>query len=85
MEGEYEYAFAYDEFKDSFSIVIEKIMLEVLTLILSGGRGIGVSYHRDILEKLIESCDLGAEIEGLSDEERHEFEEDLRILGYGRR
>lgn len=81
-EGEYEYAFAYSEFKGAFSSVIENIMLEVLTLIISGGRGIGVEYHRDVLKSLIESCDFSQEIEALTEEEWHDFKQDLHTLGY---
>lgn len=46
MDGEYEFGFAYNEFSNAFDSVTERLMLEVLTLVLATGRGGIEEFHR---------------------------------------
>ncbi len=76
-----EYTQAHHE-GNTFSFPIEELMIEVLTLIMLGGRGSddAVKYHRANIAELLSKNNLQDLLLQLPDEERQEFEYDLRLL-----
>ena len=83
VEGESEVGFAYSELENSFELPVEKLMLEVLALILSAGRSSEnvKKYHMEAALKLIEQIDLFSMLKELPSEEAADLVEDLRLLG----
>jgi hypothetical protein len=79
-----EYSGAYEQYKDAFDRPIEKLMLEVLLLILVTGRNAQYekfeSYHRAKIAGILEENNLGEMLKTLSGEELSEFEHDLKLL-----
>lgn len=84
IEGESEVGYAYGELENSFDTPIEKLMLEVLTLVLSAGRASEKTYeyHLNCVYNLLESIDLSCILENLPSDEAEEFRSDLRLLGF---
>jgi hypothetical protein len=82
VDGEYEFAYAYDEFRTSFSSVIESLMLEVLTLVLAAGRGVGIDFHRENINSILQGVDIYDLVAELQDDERSDFMIDLQALGF---
>lgn len=84
LDGESEAGYAYTELESSFDTPIENLMLEVITLVLGGGRLSMQSqkYHRDIISKLLSENDLEKMLDELSQDEIDEFRHDLSILGF---
>ncbi|MEE4815643.1 Imm2 family immunity protein [Pseudomonas alliivorans] len=82
-EGESEVGYAYGEFENAFELPIEKLMLEVIALILSAGRSPGKvkKYHLDAISKLLEEIELSSILEDLPSDEMAELKDDLRLLG----
>ncbi|WP_342308089.1 Imm2 family immunity protein [Pseudomonas fluorescens] len=82
-EGESEVGYAYGELESSFELPIEKLMLEVIVLILSAGRAprIVQKYHLDTISKLLEEIELSSILEDLPFDEVAEFKDDLGLLG----
>jgi hypothetical protein len=80
--SEHESGYAYEQQENSYQLPIEKLMLEVLVLVLDGGRGSQefYSYHKNKISDLLQSHDLTAMRESICGEERREFESDLRLL-----
>ncbi|MBB1632141.1 hypothetical protein A9975_14870 [Cupriavidus sp. UME77] len=83
VEGESEVGYAYDELDNSFELPIEKLMLEVLTLILDAGRGSerAITYHRKAIADLLENNDLSEMLKNIPMDEVEEFKIDINILG----
>ncbi|MCW0436730.1 Imm2 family immunity protein [Xanthomonas sacchari] len=83
VEGESEVGYAYGELEDSFDMPIEKLMLEVLAIILCAGRAEKkvYEYHLCHLHNILENMDLVSILAELPSDEAIEFEGDLRILG----
>ena len=83
VEGESEVGYAYSEFENSFDLPVEKLMLEVLSLILSAGRSSeeAKKYHLDIIHKLLERVELSSFLDDLPSDEAEELRDDLRVLG----
>ena len=82
-EGESEAGYAYGELENSFEMPIEKLMLEVLTLVLSAGRFSDEvkKYHLDIIYGLLREIDISSVLEGLPPDEAVELRADLDALG----
>lgn len=59
-EGESEVGYAYGEFDNSFDTPVEKLMLEVLSLILDAGRAKESiqEYHRSAIRKILDENEL---------------------------
>ncbi len=75
--------YAYGELENSFELPIEKLMLEVIALILSAGRSPEKvqKYHLDAISKLLEEFELFSILEDLPSDEVVELKDDLRLLG----
>ncbi|CAI8816785.1 MULTISPECIES: Imm2 family immunity protein [Pseudomonas] len=84
IEGESEVGYAYSELENSFDLPIEKLMLEVLSLILSAGRSSEKvqKYHQDAISELLRKIDLSSVLEELPPDEAAELVGDLRVLGF---
>ncbi|MBB4868253.1 hypothetical protein HNP46_007173 [Pseudomonas nitritireducens] len=82
-EGESEVGYAYMELENSFDMPVEKLMLEVLTLVLSAGRSSKAveKYHLDIISELLKEIDISSALAGLPSEEAAELRTDLKVLG----
>lgn len=82
-EGESEVGYAYSELENSFQLPIEKLMLEVIALILSAGRSPEKvrKYHLDSISKLLGEIELSTILKNLPSDEAVEFKDDLRLLG----
>ncbi|MCW3482193.1 Imm2 family immunity protein [Neisseriaceae bacterium JH1-16] len=80
VAGEYEFGFAYEEYSNAFSSDVERLMLEVLTLILAAGRGQVETFHRERIAELLSGIDLQTLLAELPYEEAEEFRRDLNIL-----
>lgn len=83
IEGESEVGYAYSELENSFDMPVEKLMLEVLALILSAGRATEKvqRYHLNTISELLKGVDLSSVLEDLPSDEAEELKCDLRILG----
>lgn len=82
LPNEHEIHWAYEQFELSYQYPVEKLMLEVLTLILNAGRGpssIDV-YHRTKIIEILMHKNLHEVLQVLPAEERSEFEFDLKLL-----
>lgn len=81
-EGESEVGYAYGELENSFELPVEKLMLEVIALVLSAGRSSEKvkKYHLDIISKLLEEIELSDIFEDFSPDELVEFKGDLKLL-----
>ncbi|MCF5371081.1 Imm2 family immunity protein, partial [Pseudomonas sp. PA-4-8C] len=75
--------YAYGELENAFELPIEKLMLEVIALILSAGRSPRKvqKYHLDAISKLLEEIELSSILEELPSDEMAELKDDLRLLG----
>lgn len=82
-EGESEVSYAYGELENAFELPIEKLMLEVIALILSAGRSPRKvqKYNLDAISKLLEEIELSSILEELPSDEMAELKDDLRLLG----
>lgn len=82
-EGESEVGYAYGELENSFDLPIEKLMLEVIALILSAGRSPNKvkRHHLDAISKILEEIKISSILEELPSAESAELEDDLRLLG----
>ncbi|AJD63977.1 TPA: Imm2 family immunity protein [Pseudomonas aeruginosa] len=83
VEGESEVGYAYSELENSFDLPIEKLMLEVLALILSAGRSSDKvkRYHLDVIHGLLKEIKLSSVLDDLPSDEAAELRDDLRVLG----
>jgi hypothetical protein len=77
-------AHAYEQFECAYFAPIERLMLEVATLILDGGRNFGseywMNYHRAKIKSILQENDMGAMLAGLPQPEREYFDGDLKLL-----
>ncbi|MBN0280599.1 immunity protein Imm2, partial [Pseudomonas aeruginosa] len=73
----------YSELENSFDLPIEKLMLEVLALILSAGRSSDKvkRYHLDVIHGLLKEIKLSSVLDDLPSDEAAELRDDLRVLG----
>lgn len=83
VANEHEIGYAYEQYESAYRMPIEKVMLEVLCLILNGGRGLEQfdSHHRKLIGQILEKNNLQDMLKELPKEERNEFEHDLKLLG----
>lgn len=83
-EGESEVGYAYSEFDNSFDTPVEKLMLEVLSLILDAGRAKEniQEYHRSAIRKIFDENELSDMLKKIPAEDASELKSDLRILGF---
>ncbi|MFY0480930.1 Imm2 family immunity protein [Achromobacter marplatensis] len=83
VEGESEVGYAYGELENSFDMPIEKLMLEVLAIVLSAGRSSEHvrNYHMRIIGELLSEIDISSVLDGLPFEEAAELRSDLKCLG----
>jgi hypothetical protein len=82
LPNEHEIHWAYEQYELSFHTPIEQLMLEVLTLILNGGRDPDTVelYHRAKIAAILEKHDLDEMLKTLEGEELSEFEDDMKLL-----
>lgn len=82
VEDEHELAYAYEEYEFAYSRPIEKLMLEVLTLVLDAGRGpkLFELAHRAKIAEVLKNNVLSEMLAQLPNDERREFEYDLALL-----
>ncbi len=80
--SEHEIGYAYEQCEDAFDRPVEKLMLEVLALILNGGRGPVKfePYHREKIAAILNKNNLYEMLSTLPVTERNEFERDLKLL-----
>lgn len=83
VDGELEIGYAYEQDEGAYRLPIENLMLEVVTLILLGGRGSTQTekYHRNKITEILKENDLALMLRMLPDDERRSFEYDLKLLG----
>ncbi|GJI97218.1 hypothetical protein RugamoR57_39360 [Duganella caerulea] len=80
-EGEHELGYAYDQYSDAFHLPIEKIMLEVLVLVLASGRLTkSALYHYQKISEFSAGTRLHDIANDLPPDERNDFLYDLSIL-----
>jgi len=81
-EGESEVGYAYNELENSFDLPVEKLMLEVLVLILSAGRSSEKvrKYHLDAIRELLKDNKLSSVLNNLPWDEAVELRKDLTVL-----
>lgn len=81
-DQEHEVSFAYAQLDNAFDLPIERLMLEVVVLILDAGRGSDefVSFHRRMVESIMSSTSVDDLALTLPDEERSMFLDDLKLL-----
>jgi hypothetical protein len=79
-----EYSGSYEQYESAFDHPLEKLMLEVLLLIMVSGRNAQYerfeSYHRAKITAILEKNDLGEMLKMLQGDELNEFKYDLRLL-----
>ncbi len=79
-----EYVASYEQYESAFNLPIENLMLEVLVLIMVAGRNSRYEkfepYHRSKIAALLKNHDLNKMLIDLPQEERSEFEYDLKLL-----
>ncbi|MGI4848928.1 MAG: hypothetical protein ACRYGK_12430 [Janthinobacterium lividum] len=78
---ESETAYAYDQFSNAFDSPLENLMLEVLSLILDGGRfpQFGI-YHRTKIAEILRFSNLNDLLADVHAVEAEEFLQDMKIL-----
>jgi len=81
-DQEHEVSFAYEQLDNAFDLPIERLMLEVVVLILDAGRGSDefVSFHRRMAESIMSSGSVDDLVLALPDEEKSMFFDDLKLL-----
>ena len=76
-----EIGYAYNEVDGVFERPIEQLMLEVLTLVLLGGRPVvSVPYHTRRIAEIVAAHPLDELLHDQPEEELHELRSDLRLL-----
>ncbi|TQI83131.1 immunity protein Imm2 of predicted polymorphic toxin system [Serratia marcescens] len=77
-------AFAYESLEGSFEEPIECLMLELVTLIFMAGRCSDktVKFHTDIILKILSENDLFEMLKDVTEDEKNEILNDLRLLGF---
>jgi hypothetical protein len=74
-------AWAYGEFEGSYDLPIENLMLEVASLVLTGGWfSDQARYHKEEILRILSVINLNAQLTELPQEEAEEFTNDLRVL-----
>lgn len=80
-EGELEIGYAYDQYSASFNNVVEKLMLEVIVLILIAGRHEdSIEFHMQKIKEILMENNLSYILSGLPADECEDFLIDLKIL-----
>lgn len=84
-DGEHEIGYAYQEAKLAYDLPIEKLMLEVIALVLGGKRWPQVDrHHYKKIEELLADNKLKVMLDNLPKDERILFERALDLLGVGK-
>ncbi|MGK6310276.1 hypothetical protein [Variovorax sp. DT-64] len=78
--GEHEFAFAYEEYRHAFTHPTERLMIEVVALVLAAGRGGAEEFHRSKIANLLEGDGLESLLSFVSIASREEFGSDLKLL-----
>jgi hypothetical protein len=83
LVGEHEIGYAYEQCESIYKRPIERLMFEVLTLVLNAGRGPAnvEPYHRAKIAAILAEHDLGELVKTLHGKELQEFTRDLELLG----
>jgi hypothetical protein len=81
-EGEHEIGYAYYQFENAYELPIEKLMLEVVTLILWAGRCPERSerLHRIEINGILSKNDINEMVAHLEEEERKDLLYDMKLL-----
>ncbi|ARB82704.1 MULTISPECIES: hypothetical protein [Yersinia] len=81
-EGEHEIGYAYYQFENAYELPIEKLMLEVVTLILWAGRCPEQSeiLHRNEIKKILSAHPLDELIKDIAEEECSDLLYDMKLL-----
>jgi hypothetical protein len=81
--NEHEIGYAYEQCESIYKRPVERLMFEVLTLVLNAGRGPATvePYHRAKIAAILAEHDLGALLKTLHGKELQEFTRDLDLLG----
>ncbi|WNJ81256.1 hypothetical protein RJE46_08525 [Cedecea neteri] len=82
LKDESEIGYAYGEFCDSYDLPIEKIMLEVLSLILRAGRGPDKAeqHHYSRIAEILSEHSLDDLMADIDEEERKDLLYDMKLL-----
>ncbi len=82
LKDESEIGYAYGEFCESYDLPIEKIMLEVLSLILRAGRGPekAEQYHYNRIAEMLSKHSLDDLMTDIDAEERKDLLYDMKLL-----
>lgn len=82
LKDESEIGYVYGEFCDSYDLPIEKIMLEVLSLILRAGRGPekAEQYHYKRIAEILSEHSLDDLMADIDEEERKDLLYDMKLL-----
>ena len=75
-------AWAYAQFKGSYSLPIEQLILELTCYALSGWYPDLTEHHKKEIMRLLPSIDLNAQLKQMSEEDADQFENDLKILKF---
>lgn len=76
-------AWVYGEFEGSFDLEVEVFMLEVASLILSGGWSVNlVAHHTSEISKILSNYSIGDLLRGVPSEESDELKADLVSIGW---
>ncbi|MGP9434756.1 hypothetical protein ACT3RR_04915 [Ewingella sp. AOP8-B2-18] len=81
-KGEHEIGYAYYQFETAYELPVEKLMLEVVTLILWAGRCPEQSemLHRKEIKQILSTHSLDELTKNLSEEEREDIFFDMKLL-----
>lgn len=83
ISGEHERGWAYDQWFTGYDLPTEKLMLEVIAMILNSGRSKQSDlFHRAQIEKILVKHSLEQILNCLIGEELVDFTYDLKLLGY---
>ena len=81
-DQEHEVSFAYEQLDNAFDLPIERLMLELVVLILDAGRGSDefILFHRGMVDSILSSSSIDELLLTLPSEEKSMFLDDLKLL-----
>lgn len=82
-ESESEIGYAYYQFEDSYDLDIEKLMLNVITLVLMAGRGPKQVEKnlRESINSILKNKALNVIVQNITEEEKIDLLYDMSLLG----
>lgn len=83
-DGEHEIGYAYYNMKTAFDLPIERLMLEVLVLILDAGRSPNEFqfYHKERISDILATNELVQILKYIPDAEKENLLDDIEILKF---